>query len=166
MKKHIPSIPMPKLIPQPIETKGRTLAEQLRVWIFEVRKWKLAEDWDYTLPNGEKIVIPADFEFDGASIPRPLWGILSPIGLLLIPGLIHDFGYRYDYIWTYDAKGKVYKGHENAGREYWDQLFYDVGMAVNDMEEVNFLAWLALSFAGELAWRKNRALDEDELIPG
>jgi hypothetical protein len=44
-----------------------------------------------TLKDGTEIILPADFELDGASIPRIFWGILSPVGLLLIPGLIHDY---------------------------------------------------------------------------
>ena len=156
---------MPKLTPLPIKTKGKELPEQIRAWITETRKWEVAEKWDFILPNGEIILIPEGFEFDGASIPRPLWWLLSPTGLLLIPGLIHDFGYRYDYILTYDSKGMVCKGHGGAGQEYWDNLFYEVGMEVNDMEEINYLAWLALSLMGKAAWKLNRVRDENEILP-
>lgn len=156
---------MPKMTPIIIKTKNKSLGRQLRAWIGGIRKWEVVEDWDYTLPNGQKIVIPAGFEFDGASIPRPLWAILSPTGLLLIPGLIHDFGYRYDYIWTYDSKGNVFKGDQGEGQDHWDTLFYDVGMAVNDMEEVNFMAWIALSLFGKLAWKSNRCKNENDIFP-
>ena len=78
-------------------------------WITSIRKWKLTEDWEFKLPYDEPvIIIPKGFVFDGASIPRPLWGILSPTGLLLIPGLIHDFAYRYDYLWALDSEGRAY----------------------------------------------------------
>ena len=48
------------------------------------------EDWYFRLPKNKTIIkIPKGFEFDGASIPRPFWWILSPVGLLFIPGLVH-----------------------------------------------------------------------------
>ena len=68
---------------------------RLLVWIFEVRKWELMENWYFTLNDDVQIVINKGFVFDGASIPRPLWAFLSPVGLLLIPGLIHDYGYKF-----------------------------------------------------------------------
>ena len=58
----------------------------------------MARDFEYTLPDGREIVIPEGFVFDGASVPRLLWGLLSPTGLLLIGGLVHDFGYRFDLL--------------------------------------------------------------------
>ena len=36
-----------------------------------------------------------------------LWFFLSPTGLLLIPGLFHDYGYRYDQLWHLDTKGNI-----------------------------------------------------------
>lgn len=52
------------------------------------------KDFYYTI-NGEKYVIPAGFTFDGASVPKFLASFLSPVGVLLIGGLIHDYGYKY-----------------------------------------------------------------------
>ena len=114
---------MPQLVPIRIKTKGESLLIRLWRWMTVVRKWQVVEDWEYDLPGGPRVVIPKGFEFDGASIPRPLWFILSPTGLLLIPGLIHDFGYRFDYVWTVDANGYVYKDHVKAGRKHWDAIF-------------------------------------------
>lgn len=158
-------IQMPKLIPIPIKTKGKPPIARFIAWVFSIRHWKVVEDWDFTLPNGDKIVIPKGFRFDGASIPRPLWGILSPTGLLLIPGLIHDFGYRHDYIWAYDDSGHVYKKHMGAGQKFWDSLFYRVGNYINEIKEINYMAKIALSLFGEAAWKKNRYLDEPDIFP-
>jgi hypothetical protein len=82
-----------------------------------------------------------------------------PKGLLLIPGLKHDFGYRYDYIWSVDANSKTgfIKLHECAGRKVWDKIYYEVGTKVNGMPLINALAWLALTTSGAIVWKKNRA---------
>jgi len=91
---------MPALKPVPIPTKNqKTVIHKLTAFIFEVRKWELVENWHYTLCDGVELIIPKGFRFDGASIPRPFGAILNPIGLLLIPGLLHDYGYKYDQIW-------------------------------------------------------------------
>jgi len=157
---------MPKLIPLPIKTKGKKCFKRVWAWITEVRSWELAENWEYNF-EGQCIVIPKGFKFDGASIPRPLWGVLSPIGLLLIPGLIHDFGYRYDYLWIKDSNEEL--GYKKVkikdGQKKWDAMFYRVGKKVNGMQLINGLAWTALSTMGCFAWRANRKRNEDEVFP-
>lgn len=92
---------MPVLEPLPIATEKHGLT----VWMHSVRRWTLEKDWEYPLPKSGAedktvtIVIPKGFQFDGASIPRPFWGILHPSGLLLIPALVHDFAYRCGFLW-------------------------------------------------------------------
>ena len=157
---------MPVLRPWPIETKGCGLPKRLWRWVTTVRQWEVMENWEYSLPNGgPRIIIPRGFLFDGASIPRPLWGVLSPIGLLLIPGLIHDFGYRYDYLWAKEADGTIYKYGKGQGQHFWDTIFKDVGKAVNGMAVIDTLGWATLSVAGWWAWRSNRKQNTPELIP-
>lgn len=66
---------MPVVKPVPIPTKNQnTKLKKIVASIFEVRKWVLTENWYYELSDGSMILIPKGFEFDGASIPRPLWG--------------------------------------------------------------------------------------------
>ena len=120
---------MPKLAPITIPTKGKKPLAKLRAWITEVRQWQLVEDWQYQLPDQQTIIIPKGFVFDGASIPRLLWGLLSPTGLLLIPGLIHDFGYRYDYLWRLRSDGKVEKAYCRFGQKRWDKQFLSSGFS-------------------------------------
>ncbi len=156
---------MPKLVPIPIRTQDEPFLTRVWRWVTVVRKWRVAEDWEYDLPDGPRVVIPESFIFDGASIPRPLWGILSPTGLLLIPGLIHDFGYRYDYIWAVDTSGFVFKHHVKAGRKHWDAIFQRVGIEVNSMPILDTIAWLALVAGGWWAWRSNRNRNEPEVKP-
>ncbi len=158
---------MPILKPVPIKTQKKPFFTQLWTWISEVRKWEVAENWEYELEDGTRIVIPKGFVFDGASIPRPLWAILSPTGLLLIPGLIHDFGYKFDYLWALNTEeGEKYiKVYEVSGQQFWDEMFYKVGMKVNEMEVINALAWLPLTLFGFIAWNNHRDNEGDEIIP-
>lgn len=158
---------MPKLIPVPIKTKGKNVFARMWAWITVIRKWEVAENWTYILSDGKKIIIPASFIFDGASIPRPLWGILSPTGMLLIQGLIHDFGYRYNYLWVIDTKGNIEKemAPKNKERKHWDKLFRQVGEEVNGMKVINFLAWIVLSVLGIFAYNSNRKRNENDIIP-
>ena len=61
---------MPILLPLPIPTKNRPFLMRLLVWLFDIRKWRLKKNWHFLRENGDEIVLPIDFEFDGASIPR------------------------------------------------------------------------------------------------
>ena len=158
-------VSMPVLRPIPIPTKEQSLFMRVVVWLHQVRTWEVAENWEYTLPtDNTKIVIHKGFEFDGASIPRPLWAILNPIGLLLIPGLIHDYGYRYLQLWKV-GNGTVSAYAKGESKTTWDRLFRETGRAVNGMSFVNFVAWLAVYFGGWLAWRSNRRKDEQPVVP-
>lgn len=155
---------MPILQPIPIKTKNKGFFGRVWTWIFQVRTWKLAENWEYDLDENTRIVIPKGFIFDGASIPRPLWFMLSPIGLLLIQGLIHDFGYRYTYLWKKQGD-KYVKIYEGECRTFWDGIFYRVGREVNGMRMINGLAWFPLFSFGWLAWRGNRKRNAEEIDP-
>ena len=147
---------MPILKPVPIKTRNHPLAVRIWRWITCVRKWEVAGDWTHTIPDGTTIVIHSGFTFDGASIPKPLWALLSPTGLLLIPGLIHDYAYRYDYLIGRDAHGMEYKYKQKAGRKHWDRLFREVGLKVNGLTLIDTLAWAMLYLFGGLAWNANR----------
>jgi len=158
---------MPKLAPLPIPTTNQPSAlHRLVAYVTEVRQWQVVENWEFEF-EGKTFVIPAGFVFDGASIPRPLWGILSPTGILLIPGLIHDFGYRYDYVWTRseDSDNGFAKTDRGAGRHHWDGIFFRVGTRINNLFYVNWLAAAALTLMGWLAWNNNRKRNEPEVYP-
>jgi hypothetical protein len=147
---------LPILRPQIIKTKNVPYITALWRWVTSIRKWEVVEDWEYILPDHTKVIIPEGFIFDGASIPKPFWAILSPVGLLLTPGLIHDYAYQHDQLLSLDGKGNrtVYK--RKAGRGYWDHLFRDVAIDVNGFRIINYIAWLALILFGWLAWNAKR----------
>lgn len=156
---------MPKLLPLPIPTaKHEKWLPKVLTWLFSIRKWELTENWRYKLNNSDEIIIPKGFIFDGASIPRPLWAILSPVGLLLIPGLIHDYGYRYNQLWKI-KNDEVMSFPKKPNREYWDELFLKVSLKINDLVLINILAWIALTLGGWYTWRKRRKENKEPEKP-
>lgn len=157
-------ITMPTMKPLPIKTKGFSFAGRMWALVTVTRKWELTDNYFYTLPDGTRIVIPAGFVHDGASIPKILWGILSPTGLLLIAALIHDFSYRYGYLWVVDEKtGDVKKWVCGTGSHTdYDDLFLKINLEVNGMVLVDHLAAFMLAVFGGIAWREHRLKN----IPG
>ena len=148
---------MPALKPVSIPTKNqKTPIHKLVVFIAEVRKWEVVENWHYKLNDDVELVVPKGFQFDGASIPRPFWAILSPTGLLLIPGLLHDYAYMYDQLWQVGPRGETIPYQKNAGKDSWDILFKNVGKEVNGFFLINAIAWLAVAIGGSEAWNKHR----------
>ena len=85
---------MPKMMPLPIGTANKGFWKGVWLWLMGVRQWEIAEDWHFEV-NGQKHVIPAGFQFDGASVPKFLATFLSPVGVLLMGGLVHDYIYKY-----------------------------------------------------------------------
>ncbi|MGD8991764.1 MAG: DUF1353 domain-containing protein [Desulfobacterales bacterium] len=151
---------MPVLLPLAIPTKNRPFIMRVLVWLFDIRKWRLKKNWHFFLENGDEIVLPKGFEFDGASIPRIFWAILSPVGLLLIPGLIHDYGYRYKQLWFKNVSGQIEPYLKDAGRKVWDDLFREVGIYVNGFAIIDFIAWIGVRVGGGFAWCKHRKENE------
>ncbi len=150
---------MPALRPIPIPTKNqKTFIHKLLAFIFEVRKWELVENWHYQLDE-VTLIIPKGFRFDGASIPRPFWAILNPVGLLLIPGLLHDYGYKYDQLWQVGPRDTPIAYKPGAGKDVWDDLFKKIGKDVNGLLIINLIAWLAVALGGDRAWVKHRKAD-------
>jgi hypothetical protein len=149
---------MPKLQPLPIPTKNQSDIMRILVWLYAVRKWQVLENWIWQMDKNkeEYIVIPKDFIFNGPSIPRLFWFILSPVGLLLIPGLIHDYGYRHDCLWQI-KNGELTDEMKDKDQKHWDLLFKDVGEEVNGVSIVDWIAWKALVHFGKGAWKENRA---------
>jgi len=156
---------MPLMQPLPIPTINQPGGlMKLLVMLYEVRRWSVKKNWTFTYqPEGEnavEIIIPKGFRFDGASIPRPFWNLLSPIGLLLIPGLVHDYGYRHDQLWIINADGKVEAWNKGAGKDFWDNVFLCVGKQVNGFALIDKLAWVALKIGGQGSWDSNRWRNE------
>lgn len=146
---------MPHMQPIIIPTDGKGFWGAIWLWLTGTRQWKIAKDFHYTL-NGENFVIPKGFVFDGASIPKFLHTWLSPVGVLLMGGLIHDYGYKYATLLRKGKKNTI--GFKD--QKWMDQTFRDINIEQNGFHFLNYLAYWALRLGGFVAWnghRKNNA---------
>lgn len=140
---------MPKLKPIRIETAGKGFWGAIWMWLTGTRQWEVAEDWNYKI-GGESYVIPAGFKFDGASVPKFLHTWLSPVGVLLIGGLVHDFAYKYAILL------KSNKTMVDIDQKKADEIFRDINIEQNGFHLLNKLAYWALRIGGFAAWNTHR----------
>ena len=124
------------------------------MWLLGVRHWEIAKDFTYEL-EGQKFVIPKGFKFDGASIPKFLHTFLSPVGVLLMGGLVHDYAYKYQTLLKNNKKDTM--GVITQKRA--DEIFRDIGIEVNGFFLMNQLAYLSLRLGGFMAWNKHRKVN-------
>ena len=145
----------PQMKPIRIETKGKGFWGGLILWMFGTRHWEITKDFTYSI-RGDNYVIPKGFKFDGASVPKFLGQFLSPVGVLLIGGLIHDYGYKYETLLLKNGKtiGK-------RSQKWMDITFRDINIEVNGFYFMNYLAYWALRLGGFVAWNKHRDANSD-----
>ena len=141
---------MPKLQPVPIKTKGKGFWKGIVMWLLATRNWILVDDWKYNI-NGEEYVIPAGFQFDGASIPKFLRTFFSPVGVLLIGGLVHDYAYKYACLQRTGKGALLIVDQKRA-----DEIFRDICIEVNGFYSMNYLAYWSLRIGGFVAWNGHR----------
>jgi hypothetical protein len=138
-----------------IDTKGKGFFKGILIWLLSTRNWVLTKDFHYNI-NGEDFVIPTGFQFDGASIPKFLRTFFSPVGVLLVGGLVHDYGYKYE---TLLLKNKSENGSRTIGlksQKWMDQTFRDININVNGFYTMNYLAYWSLRLGGFMAWNGHR----------
>jgi hypothetical protein len=150
---------MPNIKPVPIKTKGMPFWKQIYIWLTAFRQWEVIEDYYFFVPWLDVTVkIPQGFIFDGASIPRIFWLLLSPTGILFIPGLFHDYGYKYNY-WLDENGNRIFEGY---GQKFFDNQFGKLGEFINDMKVLDKVAWAVLRSFGWIAWNNHRKNDTKE----
>ena len=143
---------MPHMKPIPIETKDKGFWKGIWMWLMGVRQWEICDDFHYQL-HGEKYVIPKGFQFDGASVPKFLAMWLSPTGVLLMGGLVHDYAYKYATLQK-DNKKRTNIGH--MSQKEADIIFRDICIEVNGFKLLNYLAYWSLRLAGFVAWNGHK----------
>ena len=145
---------MPHIKPLPIKTKGKGFWKAIVMWLLSTRNWELTQDWKYNI-EGTEYVIPKGFTFDGASIPKFLRTFFSPVGVLLIGGLVHDYMYKYTHCKQVSAKGALLVVDQKRA----DQIFRDINIVVNGFYTMNYLAYWSLRIGGFVAWNGHRKRD-------
>lgn len=143
---------MPSMKPVPILTHNISWWDKI-CQEFAPRKWMVDEEYQLYVPFLDEIlVIPGGFIFDGASIPRVLWPVMSPTGILFLPGLFHDFAYRYNCYMTSEYK----LIHQKQGRDFFDGNFKKMSEWINDVPTAEYSSWAALRAFGWIAWNNAR----------
>ena len=145
---------MPVMRPIPIRTKGKGFFKGILLWLLGVRHWEITEDFNYEI-NDVKYVIPAGFKFDGASIPKFLHMFLSPVGVLLIGGLVHDYAYKYETLLCKNKKDTI----GVISQKKADEIFRDINIEINGFYFMNYLAYWSLRLGGFMAWNKHRKVN-------
>jgi hypothetical protein len=143
--------------------------------IADSRRVRLIADWTIEIEEGLRIVVPAGFETDGASVPRLLWPVFPPWGVLFFGSIIHDFGYQHGYLLSpfnprtvypfaavalrRDSKAQmkdtipVFVGES---RLFFDNLFRQITIARSGKVFEANMAYAALRMFGWIAWNKYR----------
>lgn len=134
-----------------IPTKDKGFWGGILCWLLATRNWEITKDFHYKI-DGENYVIPEGFRFDGASIPKFLRTFFSPVGVLLVGGLIHDYAYKYKTLLKKNKKETM--GELTQKRA--DEIFRDINVIVNGFYVMNRLAYLSLRLGGFLAWNGHR----------
>ena len=145
---------MPKLKPIAIPTAGKGFWGAIWMWLMGTRNWEVAEDWEFRI-EGDWYVIPAGFTFDGASIPKFLHTWLSPTGVLLMGGLVHDFAYKYETLLKKNKKKTI----GTITQKKADEIFRDINIEQNGFHLLNKLAYWALRIGGFVAWNGHRKVN-------
>ena len=84
------------------------------------REAVLLADFRYSSDIANTVItVPADFVYDGASVPRAAWNIVRPFGRTLRASVIHD--------WLYHTRGR------------WDPAMFAV-LGTDTGEEARLLA--------------------------
>ena len=142
---------MPELKPIAIPTKGKGFWKGIAMWLLSTRNWEITKDWHYSIDKTD-YVIPAGFTFDGASIPKFLRTFFSPVGVLLIGGLVHDYMYKYAA-----CKPSTEGAHLMlVDQKRADQIFRDINIEVNGFYSMNYLSYWSLRIGGFVAWNGHR----------
>ena len=100
------------------------------------KKLILTKDWKYNI-DGTEYVIPAGFQFDGASIPKFLRTFFSPVGVLLMGGLVHDYMYKYTACKPTNDKDNLLVVDQKRA----DQIFRDINIINNGFYVMNYLSY-------------------------
>ena len=92
-------------------------------------------------------------DFVGASVPKFLAMWLSPVGVLLMGGLVHDYIYKFATL-THDDKKRTNCGPMTQKEA--DIIFRDICIEVNGFKLMNYLAYWSLRAAGFVAWNGHK----------
>ena len=142
---------LPSMQALPIRTKGKGFWGGIICWLLATRNWEITKDFHFEI-DGTAYVIPKGFQFDGASIPKFLRTFFSPVGVLLMGGLVHDYMYKYTTLLEKNKK----KTMGDLTQKRADEIFRDINIVVNGFYSMNYLSYWSLRLGGFVAWNGHR----------
>ena len=110
------------------------------------RTVELLDPYTYHHPHHGKILVPAGFRTDFASVPRLFWRVVPPWGRYSPAAAVHDYLY---------ATGQM-------SRRDADVVFYDKMIALGVNKAKAWTMYRAVRMFGGLAWRNWRKRDAVE----
>ena len=132
-----------------VEIPASALAAPLVTYVGPGNRWRLEEAYSYQ-DGPTRIIVPAGFLFDLASIPRIFWWLIAPFELSVAAPLLHDFLYHH--------RGDLPPGTVEPSRPYTrleaDRLFRTVMETEGVPAWRRTLAFLAVRGFGWLGWRR------------
>ena len=141
----------PHMRPIRIPTKSKGFWGAIFMWLLGKRHWEISKDFTFEL-HGTKYVITKGFKFDGASVPKFLATFLSPVGVLLLGGLVHAYAYKYAALKpALQKSSRLILNQKQA-----DKIFRDINIEINGFYFLNYLAYWALRLGGWFAWNGHR----------
>jgi hypothetical protein len=153
--------PVPLPIPQPVKWYNIWGGLKNLGARFKPRQWEIMEDYELKVPWHERpLCCPKGFIFDGASVPRVFWPIMSPTGTMFLAGLFHDVGYRYNCWFDINYNQRQI----DAGKSFFDSQFEQIGTFVNDANVAPNIAWFGLVIGGWLSWNGRRKEGHDASV--
>ncbi len=115
-------------------------------------EWQICTSVEYIdWPMRCKLIVPTDYKFDLASIPRLVWWLIAPFELSILAPLLHDY--------LYEHKGRLPDGSIDPVREYTrrdaDFLFLQAMRHEGVGRWRRTLAYLAVRRFGWIYWNRH-----------
>ncbi len=151
---------MPVLRQVRVDLGTASLWQRLRAYWRESVVYELAEDCEVEIPGvvgyddaGKIVLLPRGFRCDLASTPRLAWlcGLRPDAPGLLLPGIVHDFYYRYGYFLSPSGE-MLCAGY---GRLYADKLLAALAHTYTGLRLPALTVYAAVRACGWPAWRAN-----------
>jgi hypothetical protein len=106
----------------------------------------------YSAVLRHEVTIPAGFECDGRSTPRPLWGVVPPVGPALWAAVPHD--HLYTVGGYFIDENRVVIDQATA-----DAVYRELMIARGFPRWKSWWSYAALRLFGRIAWDEHRRRD-------